>query len=142
MHYLTIGLLCLIATATGAPVDVKQVAARQDVAGLLNSVYGLTTEVDDADKDVDEELEPIPHIANSAGVRLYSLLKKAKKPLHLLSRDAELYEEKPKDEQVHRRSIKKRMKHLAPYLLLGLGGSTSPSAADVKVKIFYVAQLL
>ena len=25
------------------------------------------------------------------------------------------------------------MKHLAAYLLLGLGGNTSPSAADVKV---------
>jgi hypothetical protein len=26
------------------------------------------------------------------------------------------------------------MKHLAAYLLLGLGGNTSPSAADVKVR--------
>jgi len=28
------------------------------------------------------------------------------------------------------------MKHLAAYLLLGLGGNTSPSASDVKVGIF------
>jgi large subunit ribosomal protein LP2 len=29
------------------------------------------------------------------------------------------------------------MKHLAAYLLLGLGGNTSPSASDIKVRQMY-----
>ena len=32
------------------------------------------------------------------------------------------------------------MKHLAAYLLLGLGGNTSPSAKDIKVSYFEVVE--